>query len=361
MTTKNQIALLSKQIEKITDLSANPDYATLEAWLKQTELLLKDTLGKDASEVSDFHRLDGRSSVILSDDQANKQNDRNAYIRDLKSGQSILTGVIEYLKSTLSDEPEAQPVSAGTLDALHNLIKEKCSGLYLSENYAEAVEKGFKVVRDRLRDLTGYETGQEAFGKGHLYITGATAANVDFDFQQAVKFLTMAIDQFRNEKSHTSDGRIEDPIRAYEYLALSSLAMHLLTDTKIKEPSEKQKPTKQKPNVPEQQPKSDEKLVSLDELQILALRIFASMKDYKELLASSPSGGGAMFHPLGDLSNPEIMKELADVDGGEFEASLEEMASWGLLTIRWNKSGDPIYKLAKQGYTVIREYTELSK
>jgi hypothetical protein len=43
-----------------------------------------------------------------------------------------------------------------------------------------------------------------------------------------VKFLTMAIDRFRNEKSHTADGNISDPIRAYEYLRLSSLAMHLL-------------------------------------------------------------------------------------------------------------------------------------
>jgi CRP/FNR family transcriptional regulator, cyclic AMP receptor protein len=35
----------------------------------------------------------------------------------------------------------------------------------------------------------------------------------------------MAIDRFRNEKSHTADGNISDPIRAYEYLRLSSLAM----------------------------------------------------------------------------------------------------------------------------------------
>jgi hypothetical protein len=38
----------------------------------------------------------------------------------------------------------------------------------------------------------------------------------------------MAIDHFRNEKSHTADGNISNPIRAYEYLRLSSLAMHLL-------------------------------------------------------------------------------------------------------------------------------------
>ena len=49
-----------------------------------------------------------------------------------------------------------------------------------------------------------------------------------------VKFLTMAIDFFRNEKVHTADGNISDPIRAYEYLRLSSLAMHLLEGGQIR-------------------------------------------------------------------------------------------------------------------------------
>jgi uncharacterized protein (TIGR02391 family) len=56
---------------------------------------------------------------------------------------------------------------------------------------------------------------------------------VNDDFQNGVKFLTMAIDRFRNEKSHTADGNISDPIRAYEYLRLSSLAMHLLDRARI--------------------------------------------------------------------------------------------------------------------------------
>jgi len=67
-----------------------------------------------------------------------------------------------------------------------------------------------------------------------LYIKGAAAQNVDSDFNEGVKFLTMAIDMFRNEKSHTSDANIDDPIRAYEYLNLSSLAMHLLDSAEIK-------------------------------------------------------------------------------------------------------------------------------
>lgn len=62
---------------------------------------------------------------------------------------------------------------------------------------------------------------------------GSSAPHVDADFQDGVKFLTMAIDRFRNEKSHTADGNITDPIRACEYLRLSSLALHLLDGARM--------------------------------------------------------------------------------------------------------------------------------
>ena len=109
----------------------------------------------------------------------------------------------------------------------------KCRNLYESGDYVEAVEKSFKLVRDRLRALTSYETGSDAFGRGKLYVDGAAAPHVDEDFQNGVKFLTMAIDRFRNERSHTADGNINDSIRAYEYLRLSSLALHLLETARV--------------------------------------------------------------------------------------------------------------------------------
>jgi uncharacterized protein (TIGR02391 family) len=139
------------------------------------------------------------------------------------SGIQRLESLIERLQLAV---PESQEVTG--IKSLHPEIYSRCRTLYAGGDYAEAVEKGFKVVRDRLRSLTSYETGSEAFGKGKIYVEGAAAAHVDDDFQNGVKFLTMAIDRFRNEKSHTADGNISDPIRAYEYLRLSSLAMHLL-------------------------------------------------------------------------------------------------------------------------------------
>jgi uncharacterized protein (TIGR02391 family) len=143
--------------------------------------------------------------------------------RTVELGLFWLGSLAEGLALAVGEAPDAT-----AMESLHPEIFAKCRRLYESSDYAEAVEKSFKLVRDRLRALTGYETGSEAFGKGKLYIDGAAASHVDDDFQAAVRFLTMAIDFFRNEKSHTADGNISDPIRAYEYLRLSSLAMHLL-------------------------------------------------------------------------------------------------------------------------------------
>jgi uncharacterized protein (TIGR02391 family) len=143
--------------------------------------------------------------------------------RALESGLFWLDQLIGRLELAVGQSPDAIAI-----ESLHPEIYAKCRNLYEGGDYAEAVEKSFKLIRDRLRSLTGYETGSEAFGKGHLYVDGAAATHVDEDFQNGVKFLTMAIDRFRNEKSHTADVNISDPIRAYEYLRLSSLAMHLL-------------------------------------------------------------------------------------------------------------------------------------
>jgi uncharacterized protein (TIGR02391 family) len=144
----------------------------------------------------------------------------------LQYGIDKLQSLIERLELAVGKSSDVIAI-----ESLHLEIYAKCRNLYEGGDYAEAVEKSFKLVRDKLRALTGYETGSDAFGKGKLYVDGAAAPHVDEDFQNGVKFLTMAIDRFRNEKSHTADGNISDPIRAYEYLRLSSLVMHLLERT----------------------------------------------------------------------------------------------------------------------------------
>ena len=51
---------------------------------------------------------------------------------------------------------------------MHPTIQSKCGALYEDRYYVQAVERGFKIVKDRLRHLTGFERGGDAFGKGSL-------------------------------------------------------------------------------------------------------------------------------------------------------------------------------------------------
>ena len=136
----------------------------------------------------------------------------------------------------------AGPIKAAVHgNGLHPEIQSKCEALYSEGHLAEAVEKSFKVVKDKLRDLTGHEKGSDAFGTAKLHIKGAAAPNVDSDFNQGAKFLMMAIDMFRNEKSHTSNAKITDPVRAHQYLMVSSLAMSLLDNAEIPPPTPPEK------------------------------------------------------------------------------------------------------------------------
>ena len=114
--------------------------------------------------------------------------------------------------------------------------KFKKEGLARAKTQLEAIRSLFL---EELSDVDGgppnnAAPGSEAFGKGKLHIRAAAAPHVDGDFNQGAKFLMMAIDMFRNEKSHTSDARIDDPTRALHYLNLSSLAMALLEDAEVR-------------------------------------------------------------------------------------------------------------------------------
>ena len=162
----------------------------------------------------------------------------------LKRGLATAKAQLEAIRSHFIEELDDAGYRAGettaeeaeVLAGLHPDILKGCKALLDAAAYPEAVERSFKIVRDRLRKLSGYETASEAFGKGHLYVNGAAAENVDRDFNQGTKFLMMAIDMFRNEKSHTSEGNINDLTHAYQYLMVSSLARRFLDRAEVRRP-----------------------------------------------------------------------------------------------------------------------------
>ena len=96
-------------------------------------------------------------------------------------------------------------------------------------HYFNAVEEAYKVVRKKLRDVSGKEKATDAFcGANYEKIFGHQPTDdVELDFFEGVKFLHMAIQFLRNEKAHTPAGDLDKNL-AIHYIALASLAYDLI-------------------------------------------------------------------------------------------------------------------------------------
>jgi uncharacterized protein (TIGR02391 family) len=99
-----------------------------------------------------------------------------------------------------------------------------------SGHYFNAVEEAYKIVRKKLKDISGKEKATDAFSNanyekifGHQPIDQA-----EKDFFEGVKFLHMSIQFLRNEKAHTP-ARDLDKNLAIHYISLASLAYDLIT------------------------------------------------------------------------------------------------------------------------------------
>ncbi|MFA5778493.1 MAG: TIGR02391 family protein [Candidatus Paceibacterota bacterium] len=97
-------------------------------------------------------------------------------------------------------------------------------------HYFNAVEEAYKIVREKLKDITGKEKATDAFSNSNYEkIFGHQPANdVEKDYFEGVKFLHMAIQFLRNEKAHTP-ARDLDKNLAIHYISLASLAYDLIT------------------------------------------------------------------------------------------------------------------------------------
>lgn len=97
-------------------------------------------------------------------------------------------------------------------------------------HYFNAVEESYKIVREKLKFITGKEKAHEAFKDGNnILIFGHEAKDeTENDFFEGVKFLHMAIQKLRNEKSHMPATKIDKNL-AIHYIVLASLAYDLIS------------------------------------------------------------------------------------------------------------------------------------
>lgn len=97
-------------------------------------------------------------------------------------------------------------------------------------HYFNAVEESYKIVRKKLKDVSGKEKATDAFNAanyerifGHQPVDEAES-----DFFEGVKFLHMAIQFLRNEKAHTPAKKLNMNL-AIHYISLASLAYDLIS------------------------------------------------------------------------------------------------------------------------------------
>lgn len=111
-------------------------------------------------------------------------------------------------------------------DDIYNHIKQ----YLINQDHFHAVEESYKLVREKLRDITGKEKAHEAFSESNYEkIFGhQPTSDVEKDFFEGVKFLNMSIQFLRNEKAHTPATPLEHNL-AIHYIALASLAYDLIT------------------------------------------------------------------------------------------------------------------------------------
>lgn len=112
---------------------------------------------------------------------------------------------------------------------LQNEIFDHVQKLLSDGHYFVAVEEAYKVVRKKLKDMSGKERATDAFSNSNYdKIFGHQPVDdVEKDFYEGVKFLHMAIQFLRNEKAHTPASDLDKNL-AIHYIALASLAYDLI-------------------------------------------------------------------------------------------------------------------------------------
>lgn len=97
-------------------------------------------------------------------------------------------------------------------------------------HYFNAVEEAYKIVRKKLKDITGKEKATDAFCEANYEkIFGQKPiSDVEKDFYEGVKFLHMSIQFLRNEKAHTPAGDLDKNL-AIHYISLASLAYDMIS------------------------------------------------------------------------------------------------------------------------------------
>ncbi len=118
---------------------------------------------------------------------------------------------------------------------IHEDIYSHIQPYLASGDHFHAVEESYKIVREKLRELTGSEKSTDIFNENaqsnkhysSLFGKAKPADQAEADFFRGIGYLHLGVQFLRNEKAHTLATFVE-PNLAVHYISLASLAYDLI-------------------------------------------------------------------------------------------------------------------------------------
>ena len=154
------------------------------------------------------------------------------YFKQQHADAAAATGVAAPVSFTTEASVTANKIEIEIHEDIYGHI-----GQYLaSGDYFHAVEESYKLVREKLREITGKEKASDVFNnsaqntahyKG-LFGKATPATDAEADFFRGIGYLHLGVQHLRNEKAHTPASPL-DPNLAVHYISLASLAYDLIT------------------------------------------------------------------------------------------------------------------------------------
>src|ERR1700683_592442 len=143
----------------------------------------------------------GLWSGNITDDQVARIRKIAAELDGALSSETAQSVTVEIFDSTLVSFTTEATVSKNKIEIeIHEDIYSHIGQYLASGDYFHAVEESYKLVREKLREITGKEKATDAFAEANIEkLLGHQPANeAEKDFFEGVKFLNMAIQFLRN-------------------------------------------------------------------------------------------------------------------------------------------------------------------
>ena len=148
----------------------------------------------------------------------------------IKASKEIAEKLLGRKTETQDNKSKAIFKNGNISIVLQKEVFDHVQKLLNNEHYFNAVEEAYKIVREKLKDITGKEKATDAFSNSNYEIIFGhqPASQAEKDFFEGVKFLHMSIQFLRNEKVHTPASDLDKNL-AIHYISLASLAYDLVT------------------------------------------------------------------------------------------------------------------------------------